>query len=165
MTSTIVRYLRANHSKHHMGRSYATSRCSCLQIGACCPKTQAFHVDRVIPRAYRFGKFGVPPVKRLRCMVGVLGICLISISPIELRADNPETAYNETETPVNFAPTPSITAVTITNRVAHQFPEGSGWFGIMAERCAPQRQSWERTPQIPASTSSAPYAAKQSAIS
>jgi hypothetical protein len=119
MTSTIVRYLRANHSKHHMGRSYATSRCSCLQIGACCPKTQAFHVDRVIPRAYRFGKFGVPPVKRLRCMVGVLGICLISISPIELRADNPETAYNETESPVNFAPTPSITAVTITNRVAH----------------------------------------------
>jgi hypothetical protein len=32
-----------------------------------------------------------------------LGICVVSISSMVLRVDDPETAYNESEAPVNFA--------------------------------------------------------------
>ena len=43
------------------------------------------------------------PVKCLRWIIVILGIGLISLTPIVPRPDTPETAYNESDTPVSLA--------------------------------------------------------------
>ena len=58
-------------------------------------------------------------MKYLHWMIVVFGITLISVSSCVLPVDDPETQYDEAETPVNFAFPVSPSAVTLT-KVATQ---------------------------------------------
>ena len=55
-----------------------------------------------LPAYSPFPAWGGRPVNRLRWTIAVLGMCLICISSMALRVDDPKTPYVESETPFNL---------------------------------------------------------------
>jgi hypothetical protein len=51
-------------------------------------------------------------VKRVRWTIVILGLLCVSLGSIIPRADDPETAFNETDTPVNLT-TPFVARTTV----------------------------------------------------
>ena len=85
-------------------------------------KAASFYVDKVILRAYRLRQLGVLSVKYLRGTIVVFGILLISVLSTGARVDDPATAYNETDTPVNFTSSVSIARIARTNLIMVERP-------------------------------------------
>jgi len=61
-------------------------------------------------------------VKYLRGTIVVFGILLISVLSTAARVDDPETAYNETDTPVNATTSVSIARIATTNLIMVERP-------------------------------------------
>jgi hypothetical protein len=59
-------------------------------------------------------------VKRLHWTIIVLGICVVSISSLVLRVDDPLTAYDESETPVYLATSVSTPADASTHLIVER---------------------------------------------
>src|SRR5215469_6916300 len=63
--------------------------------------------------SYFVADLGGLPVKYSWWIIVVFGITLISVSSIVLPVDDPETQYDEAETPVNFACPVSLSTLTL----------------------------------------------------
>lgn len=95
---------------------------------------------------------GVLSVKGLRWIIVFLGMLLICVSSIAVRGDDPDTAYNESETPVNLILV-SLTGVATTNLTTVEHPitisrkqrlcrdAGTTIFAITSKRALPVSHS------------------------
>jgi hypothetical protein len=57
-------------------------------------------------------------MKYLRWTIVIFGVCFVSLSSIVPRVDSPETAYNETDAPVNLT-TPLVTQPNLVTPTVH----------------------------------------------
>ncbi|HWJ48066.1 MAG TPA: hypothetical protein VNS62_10455 [Candidatus Udaeobacter sp.] len=72
-------------------------------------------------------------MKGLHWTTVVLGICVVSISSLVLRVDDPLTAYDESATPVYLAASVSIHFGLTPNRIASRSVTiGRGWRDLSA---------------------------------
>jgi len=83
---------------------------------------ESFYVDKVNPPASRLRQLGVLSVKYLRWTIVVFGIFRISVLSIAAPVDDPATAYNETDTPVNLTISVSITRIARPNLIMGEHP-------------------------------------------
>jgi len=86
------------------------------------PKAESFYVDKVILPAYRLRYLGVLSVKYLRWTIVVFGILLVSVLSAAARVDDPATAYNETDTPVDLTISVSLARIARTNVITVEHP-------------------------------------------
>ena len=92
------------------------------------PRPTRLSVDKARRRAYFVPQLGVPSVKWLRAMIAVLGMCTAVLSSVALPIDDPETPYNESETPVSLA-----TPIAINSADSIQFIEIRGTITVLRQ--------------------------------
>ena len=83
-------------------------------VGLCVAhlRPQVLHVDTPERQVYLPLQLGVRAVKCMHRAIAVLGICLVCVSSFVLRADDPETTYDESEAPTNLAAPASVSPPT-----------------------------------------------------
>jgi hypothetical protein len=98
-------------------------------VGLCVAhlRPQVLHVDTPERQAYLPLQLGVHAVKCLYRAIAVLGICLVCVSSFVIRADDPETTYDESEAPINLAAPVSVSPATNSPRTLQATRVGAGF--------------------------------------